>query len=72
MYRENDWWFVDHDHVSSWIPKEHWITEQVAGGQWCWEQGKFDFDKPDIPVIKPLRWGFKDKNIALMFALKWS
>jgi hypothetical protein len=68
-------WRVDHDHNSSWIPKEQWLKEFAGknGEDWYCVRAIFDESgrgKED-DLISPLHWIIKDKNVALMFALIW-
>jgi hypothetical protein len=71
MKYENPWWTVSHDHCSSWLPKEQWIVDRLGkeGKDWICIRGTYD--ELDHTFIKPLRWGFLDKDMALLFMLRW-
>jgi hypothetical protein len=70
-----DGWRIDHDHISSWIPKEDWLREFAGeeGKDWYSISGIFDHSGRGLEddLIAPLHWIIKDEKVALMFALIW-
>lgn len=66
------WWTIDHDHISYWRPKENWLRQHVGeeGVDWKWTEAVFA-DTFTAPLIRPMRYGIKDKDKALIFALMW-
>ena len=71
---ENGDWRVDHDHISSWMPKEAWLKQFVGkeGTDWVCILAIYDeSDRGKYELLSPLHWIIKDKNAALMFALIW-
>ena len=75
MIKRDGWWIVAHDHESRWYPKEEWIKSMCAPGEWiCWraEFGPDNRGNLYAVLLKPMEWGFKNKDIALLFVLAWS
>jgi hypothetical protein len=82
MKNINGWWTVDHDHASGWGMKEAWIRNTFGpeGEKWRSFSSIFAYNVKyenadkwpglrDGDMIWPLRWGFANKNDALLFLL---
>lgn len=73
IWFEDGLWWVNHDHVSTWIPKEQWLVETLgasADGKWRSRSSEFS-GKSMSKLVKALRWGFVDEHDAFMFKLKF-
>lgn len=68
LEKDGRYW-VGHDHKGPWPPKEHWIKDRLGSSGDSWIEERAEFTDSYNHVRKPLRWGFRDRNMALMFVM---
>lgn len=69
ILKENGYYWVGHDHKGIWPPKVHWIKDRLGSSGDSWIEERADYYDSYNFIRRPLRWGFRDYNMALMFVI---
>jgi hypothetical protein len=73
---KDGWYAIPHNPMYEtgpgweWMPRRDWCNNTFVETEWYMREVEYK-NQPDLTIIEPLTWMFRNEKDAVMFTLKW-